>query len=229
MIKLFIRSAVARWRPWWLYPIPPSGLQPERLYVYLDELAKRQNRPGDIVEIGCWLGGTAATASKFLARTGHPRRYLAVDTFSGFVPDQFDRDQAHGTPQRDRGRFSRNSRLLVRRLLDHYGVSNVELLEGDIVQLDAVLLPEQIVVALVDVDLELPVYEALRKLWPRLVPGGIILVDDCPEQTSWAGARVGYSRFMAERGLPERYRHGMGLLEALDDVRRKASTAPPRE
>ncbi len=43
-------------------------------------------------------------------------------------------------------------------------------------------------------------------------PGGVVLVDDCPETYSWK-ARLGYSKFMSEIGQPPHYDSGMGVFE----------------
>ena len=110
--------------------------------------------------------------------------------------------------------FNANSLAMVGRLLDHWDAAEVELVQADIASLAGTHLPEQIVVSLIDVDLEIPVYEALVRITPRLVQGGIVLVDDCPEKTTWPGARAGYSRFIAEMGQDERSLMGMGLLQS---------------
>lgn len=212
LVKAAGRALLRRYSPRLLHPQPTSSLQPERLYLYLDALWKRRNLDGAIVEVGCWLAGTSAIASKMLTRTGHPHRYLAIDTFEGFVAEQFAHDEKLGTPPDDRSMFDANSLEMVRRLLDHWDASDVELLKADIASLPADRLPGQIMVCLIDVDLEIPVYEALGRIVPRLVPGGIALVDDCPDETTWPGARAGYRRFMAEMGGEERYLLGMGLL-----------------
>ena len=201
-----------RYAPRLLYPVPTSSLQPERLYAYLDALWQRRRLEGAIVEVGCWLGGTSAIASKMLTRTGYPHRYLAIDTFGGFVPEQFAHDQDLGTPASHRATFDGNSVDMVRRLLDHWGAPNVELVQADIASLAGDQLPECIAVCLVDVDLEIPVYEALSRAFPRLASGGIILVDDCAEGTSWVGACAGYSKFTREIGASERFLMGMGVL-----------------
>jgi len=195
-----------------LYPSPPISLQPERLYLYLDALWQRRTLSGAIVEIGCYLGGTSAIAEKMLRRTGYPHRYVAIDTFSGFVPSQFSRDEQRGTPTSMRGMFDANSSRMVRRLLDEWGASAVELVESDIASLESDRLPDQIAVCLIDVDLEIPVYEALRRVYGRIEPGGIVLVDDCPDKTDWVGARIGYSTFMGEAGVAEEYVLGMGVV-----------------
>jgi hypothetical protein len=43
------------------------------------------------------------------------------------------------------------------------------------------------------------------------VSGGMILVDDCAEHSSWK-ARVAYTRFCEAEGLTPIFRYGMGLL-----------------
>lgn len=192
---------------------PEAVLQPERLYLYLDALWKRRDLPGAVVEIGCYRGGTSLLASRFLRRSGFPRRYIAYDTFGGFVEDQFHADVKLGTPTDFRRHFADNSLALVRRSLDRYDGKEIELVQGDIATLPDSALPDQIAVALVDVDLDIPVHKALERILPRMVKGGIVFVDDCPENYSWAGARVGYKRFVDAMHLPERYSMGLGIIE----------------
>jgi O-methyltransferase len=208
------RRLLLRRRPQLVYPTPLSSLQPERLYAYLDVLFRAQAVQGDVVEVGCWVGGTAAIASRMLRRLGSSKRYVCVDTFSGFVPSQFEHDLELGVPQPDASLFKDSSVGMVRTLLDHYGCGDVQLVQGDIVTLDDHALPADVSVALVDVDLELPVAAALHKLWPRLSPGGTMLVDDCPEETSWRGAKQGYLSFLADVGLSEEYRFGLGVVRS---------------
>ena len=207
------KGLARRYVPTLLYPRPVSALAPERLYAYLDAIWKRREVDGAIVEVGAWLGGTAALAHKLLRNTGFHKRYVCVDTFGGFVAEHFERDLEHGTARGRRLDFSGNSVATVSRLLRHWGCEEVELAQGDIATIPDARLPDAVAVALVDVDLEVPVYEGLRRICPRLVPGGAVLVDDCPPGHSWPGARVGYSRFVAEHHLPERYFMGMGIIE----------------
>lgn len=194
-----------------LYRYPPIGLQPERLHVWLRTLIETAAVEGDVLEVGCSLGGTAAYASRMLRNLGVSKRYLCVDTFSGFVPDQFADDLARGNRAANRWLFADNSAALVRGILDQHGAHDVALLAGDISTVAESALPPRISAALLDVDLALPIYDGLRKLYPRLAPGGVIAVDDCPEGYDWQ-ARQGYERFCREAGLAPRYELGVGLV-----------------
>lgn len=195
-----------------MFRFPPFGLQPERLATYLNGLLARRNLAGDVAEVGCHLGGTAAIAARMLKSQGWNNDYICYDTFSGFVKDQFDADQRRGTPNEYSGMFSSNSQRLVRRILNFHDASHVKLIQGDITAIPDDSFSIQYSVVLLDVDLAEPTYRGLQRFWPRLVPGGIIYVDDCPEGYDWK-ARVGYSRFCAENGLAERYEYGFGVVE----------------
>jgi O-methyltransferase len=201
------RRALARW----LYRSSLSQLGPERLYLWAQTIIDTAKVPGAVVEIGCASGGTAAHCDRLLRNIGAHKSYVAVDTFDGFVPDQFDHDVERGTPESCRHGFAASSLPLVRQILRQLGAPDVELIRGDIVTLAPERLPQLISAVLVDVDLSLPVYAALQKTWPRMSPGGMILVDDCDAQNGFR-ARDGFRQFCGEQGLPERYEYGMGVL-----------------
>lgn len=194
-----------------LYRYPPTCLAPERMYLYMHYLIEYRDVPGDIVEIGCNLGGTAAVARNLTTRLGINKKYICYDTFDGFVEQQFSDDVGLGTPTRNRHMFSGSSQKLVAKILRRHNAADVTLIQGDITTIPDSKLPASCSVVLLDVDLAEPTYHALKRFWPRLAPGGAILVDDCPDGTDWK-ARIGYSRFCQEAGLPEQYRHGMGIL-----------------
>jgi len=211
-LATYLRSFVKGRLSTLLYRAPQSSLKPERLYAYLDAVWQTRNVPGVVLEIGCYVGGTAALASTLLRNTGHVKHYVCIDTFDGFVEDHFERDVSRGLPARWRRDFSANSMDMVTTLMQHYGCENVELVQGDIAQLDPASVPKQISTCLVDVDLEVPTYEALRRVYPRMQEGGIILVDDCETGEVWPGPRIAYSRFVDEQGLAADYVMGMGRI-----------------
>ena len=98
------------------------------------------------------------------------------------------------------------------RTMRHLGLE-VESIQADICTLEPDRLPERVAVCLMDVDLAVPIREGLEKVWPRLAPGGLILVDDCDEDTDWKGARVGYGEFVRANDMPERYTpSGLGIV-----------------
>jgi O-methyltransferase len=204
------RAAKAFLRPV-LFRYPPIGLQPERLQLWLRTVIETAPVEGAVVEVGCSVGGTAAFTWKMLGNLNVKKRYLCVDTFGGFVEDQFRHDITLGNTASNRHIFSANSLKLTRNILNQHGAQEVELMQGDIVTLPESQLPEAISAVLLDVDLALPIYEGLRKFYQRLAPGGRILVDDCPPGADWQ-ARQGYERFCLEMGLTPHYEFNMGVM-----------------
>jgi hypothetical protein len=197
-----------------LYRYPPIGLQPSELGVYLSELLNRANVHGDVAEVGCSVGGTACVASALVRKWSPEKSYTCFDTFSGFVPSQAEKDVSEGTPRDKTSTYSDNSIDLVRRILNMHGGESVRLIKGDISQVSMNTLSPAYSVVLLDVDLDEPTYAALKIFWPRLSQGGIILVDDCANDSEqvWR-ARFGYSRFCEEMGLDPEFRYGFGIVE----------------
>lgn len=211
-----LTQALRRFVPMSLYlrrrPLTPQ-LAPERLADYLQALRDRAELPGAVLEVGCFRGATTVVAGKMLREMGQDRRYVCVDTFEGFVPDQFEVDVEHGTPESFGSGFSQNPLETFERTMRHFGLQ-VEAIQADIVAIDPARLPQQVSVCLMDVDLAVPIREGLAKVRPLMVPGGVMLVDDCDEGTDWRGARVGYEEYMQAVGETPRYTNsGFGVVD----------------
>jgi SAM-dependent methyltransferase len=197
-----------------IYRYPPFGLQPSELGIYLTSLLSRADVAGDVAEIGCSVGGTACIASALVRQYSPSKSYTCFDTFNGFVPEQVQADISLGTPANIRHRYSGSDPALVRRILDLHGASAVRLVQGDITTVPDDKLSQLYSVVLLDVDLEEPTYAALKRIYPRLNTGGIILIDDCragPEQV-WR-AQKGYLRFCQEFVITPQLRYGFGIVE----------------
>jgi len=209
-----LRIAVKELLAPFLYRFPPIGLEPPQLGVYLHELLVRSDVPGDVAEVGCSVGGTACIASKIVRKYSKNKKYICYDTFGGFVDAQFEKDVPLGTSRSNLTRYTANSESLVRKILDIHGSGDVYLNKCDIASVSNELLSDKYSVVLLDVDLSVPTYCALKTFYPRLSPGGIILVDDCadePEQV-WR-ARKGFEQFCAEFHLVPQIRYGLGIVE----------------
>lgn len=194
-----------------IYRFPPAKLRPDRLAIYLKSLVDRAHMIGDVAEIGCDRGGVAIYANRALRVSGWRGTYICYDTFGGFVQEQFDADKKAGTYESRRFDFAANSQDLVRKIFAFHDSSDIKTVAGDIAKAGPDKFSDRYIAALVDVDLSIPTYEGLKRIYPRLAEGGIICVDDCDEGDNWK-ARAGYQRFVAEAGIPEKYDHGFGII-----------------
>lgn len=144
---------------------------------------------GAFAEVGVWRGQTSA----MLHRLAPQRRLYLFDTFSGF-PDE---DLPPGTQD---GRFQDTSAAAVRARV---GPSDsVTLVPGYVPETLAPHGEERFAFALLDLDLEAPTRGALDFFYPRLSPGGYLVIHDYNNpESDWACKRT-FDAFLADK--PER-------------------------
>ena len=161
--------------------------------------------PGDFCEIGCYRGYTTVWLNRHLDAVAPAKGYVAIDTFGGFVPADVAHERAvrgkdSGADRRALGKFTINSRRWFDASMRANGITRVTA-HAAAVQ-DFEFGPEaKFCFGLVDVDLYLPTKAALEKLWPRLHPGGMIVVDDCHPGHVYDGSRQALEEFCAARQL----------------------------
>lgn len=120
---------------------------------------------GDVIEVGVWQGGSAKLlCDAFPSRTVH-----LFDTFAGMPePEAIDDHQA--------GDFSDTSETSVLNYLDPCG--NAVVYAGLFPATAEAVRDKQFCFAHIDVDLYSSTKAALAFIWPRLVRGGVIVLDD---------------------------------------------------
>jgi O-methyltransferase len=141
--------------------------------------------PGAIAEVGVWRGETSA----FLHRVAPERHLYLFDTFEGFP----ERDLAG----REDRRFRDTSVEAVAARLGH--APNVTLTPGYVPETLPVVADEQFAFVLLDLDLYDPTLASLEFFYPRLAPGGYLVMHDYNNSESdWACKRA-FDTFLATR------------------------------
>jgi len=217
----YLKTKAKRYIAPLLYKFPPVFLTPAGQYIWLDVLKNTGDTGAAIVEIGCYLGGTAAISAKFLSEIGSNNEYYVIDTFGGFVEEQFDSEFKYGGGSAMlRHHFTSNTPDLARWVLDRHGGKDVKIIQGDVTKSPDHLIPEAIAACLIDIDLADPIYECLCRIYPRIIEGGTIVVDDCDSNTLYK-AKVGFDRFLKEKNVEGHIRFGKGVIV-------KGAVSPPR-
>ena len=163
------------------------------LWQLVAEVAKLPS--GKLIEIGVWRGGTGGLIAKKCQLAGIQDELYLCDTFKGVVKaGSFDSVYSGGE-------HGDTSKAAVLELIGALNLERVHILEG-IFPDDSgdPLRAESFRFCHIDVD----VYESARDvsawIWPRLVPGGIIVYDDYGFHSC-----VGVTRFVnEERTKPDR-------------------------
>lgn len=165
-----------------------------RFYALYQNAAQILNEGlrGDIVELGVYRGNSAALLANLARR--HSRRLYLFDTFTGF-----DRRDFTGVDSHRRPGFANVSLERVTQLV---GTQDVFCVPGFFPESCAQIeLPKEIVLAHLDCDLYEPTKAGLERFYPRVVPGGVIIVHDY-SSGYWPGVTRAVDEFFIDR--PER-------------------------
>jgi O-methyltransferase len=187
---------------------PATMTSIERMYALYQAVrhVHAANVPGDVVECGVWRGGSSMLAALVLDSLGERERAVWLyDTFAGMPPPaEVDRaiggqDAAALLERTDSaGEQTRAVAALdeVRANLAATGYPSERLhfVEGMVEDTIPGVAPEQISVLRLDTDWYESTRHELQHLWPRLSPGGVLIVDDYGH---WQGARRAVDEFFA--------------------------------
>jgi O-methyltransferase len=185
---------VADYRPWDTDTVFQNLFRRIREHTKLDvfrcyELWKLaghvSNRSGDILEVGVWRGGSAALMAHGAADRKDSRENVReneagpepmiwlADTFCGVVK------AGSRDPYYRGGEHADTTVATVRGLMDSVCPLEYRVLEG--------IFPDETAAAIedrrfslvhVDVDVYLSARDITNWVWPRLIPGGVIVYDD---------------------------------------------------
>jgi O-methyltransferase len=138
-----------------------------RLYMLMQLVRQTARVPGDLAEVGVYMGGTA----KLLARLAAvQKRLLLFDTFSGMPDTNADIDFHR------RGDFADASLDSVRAFL--HGCPNIEIYPGLFPESASTVHGRAFSLVHVDVDVHASVVACCEFFYPRLSPGGVLVFDD---------------------------------------------------
>jgi O-methyltransferase len=177
-------------------------------------ISKTCDVEGAIIEVGCAYGLTTTFLYEYMIDSGINKTYYCIDTFSGFTASDISVEKKRGKDYRYDLQFRNNHVEWFKESLRKRHITDINVIPQDICNLDQSRLPERVAFCLLDVDLYQPVKRGLEKIYPRLSPGGIIIIDDCWNKPAhlWVdhvahqydGAMQAYREFIAEKNITER-------------------------
>lgn len=164
-------------------------------------------RPGRLIEIGTWKGGSALTLARHLDRTGNDCEILCVDTWLGALEmwTNLEDPTRHGSLNLKNGYpslyytfLSNVVRAGHQERITPFPVPSITAAQwlslhgvrADLIYLDGSHEEED-------------VYQDLVVWWDIVSPGGVLFGDDW----TWDGVRLAVQRFAAENHLAISHRH----------------------
>jgi hypothetical protein len=163
--------------------------------------------PGAIVECGVWRGGSMMAAALALQEAGDLRDLYLFDTYAGMTePTEHDVDHRGGaagdlyreTLADDHSQwcFASLEDVTTNLTSTAYPPQKCHFIKGDVLETIPAAAPDQIAILRLDTDWYESTRHELTHLFPRLAPGGILIVDDYGH---WNGCRQAVDEYFGER------------------------------
>jgi len=166
------------------FGILPTLISTDRLCNLIRYSEMVKDLEGDIAEFGVFQGGSLEILAKFNLH----KTVWGIDSFEG-LPISCEKDNFH-----KQGDFSETS---YENLKGYFGIQhrNVNLLQGFSPDIFNVIHPhKKFCFVHVDVDLYQSVKDALDFFYPRMVTGGVIILDDYGFEST-QGAKIAIDEF----------------------------------
>ncbi len=185
--------------------LPYTMTSPARIFAVCSAIryAEANNIPGAFVECGVWKGGSSMAAALTFKT---PRSLYLFDTFEGMsVPTQHDRQATSGqlasTMLREAGQddtlrcYSPLEEVKRNMGSTGYPAAQISYIKGKVEDTLPDAAPQQIAVLRLDTDWYESTRHELEHLYPRLSPGGVLIIDD---YGYWSGARKAADEYLRD-------------------------------
>ena len=186
----------------------------ERIWSLLQAVNYIVDQPveGDFVECGVWRGGSVmALALHLQQRSAATRRLWLYDTYEGMTaPTEADVEATTGVTAKELLESTEvadgNNVWCVAGIEDvranitstGYPMDQVEFVEGDVALTLRESVPETIALLRLDTDWYESTKVGLETLYPRVSPGGVVILDDYGH---WQGARKAVDDYFDQQGF----------------------------
>ena len=174
------------------------------LYNAVNYISKNKIE-GDIVECGVWRGGSSMVAALTLLENKDANRHLYMyDTYEGMSEPTGEDVSIHGDTGEDTWQGINQCYADFPDVQRNIGSTNypsslVHMIKGKVEETIPHDIPEKIAILRLDTDWYESTYHELVHLYPRLVKGGVLIIDDYGH---WQGARKAVDKYFTENNIP---------------------------
>jgi O-methyltransferase len=174
-----------------------------RAYVCCWAAAKAALLPGDFVECGVWRGGLARVITNYVGFEKLAKRFYLLDTFEGLDATQTvtaEKDSAAFNATYYSQSVKANGFEAVRSTFSGY--SNVHLVKGRIPESLSRVPSDAVAYLSIDMNNAAPEIAAAEFFWPKMVSGGVMVLDDYAYSDQYLNQRVAFDEFSRRVGVP---------------------------
>lgn len=164
------------------------------LLTYLGDVLHHR-KSGDVVELGCYVGESSKYLRKLLDVYNSDKRLIVYDSFQG-LPPLSEKDGHYGWKP---GTLNTTKDVLIHNF-EQNGLKPPEIVEGWFKDIKEDDLPSEICFAFLDGDFYDSIIDSMRKIYDRMVDGGVILFHDW-NRPDLPGVDAALRDFFAEKGI----------------------------
>jgi O-methyltransferase len=186
------------------YPLISAQVNKEDIRTVLCELEAtlQRNIPGAVVEFGCYIGTTSLFIKRLLDLPPHGagRAFHVYDSFAG-LPAKSIADASIAGESFKAGELAVSKRELVR-AFRRAGLRPPVIHKSWFEELTARDVPDLIAFAFLDGDFYESILSSLRLVWPRMSPGGTVLLHDYGRE-ALPGVERAVRDYFRSRSMPD--------------------------
>ena len=184
---------------------PYTMTSKERLFALFQAVkyVKEKNIEGDFVECGVWRGGSSMMSALSLEED-QTRKLFLYDTFEGMNAPTSDDVNIIGESAENTWQGRDKCEAGIEEVKSNmaktkYPEGNIKYIAGMVENTIPKTIPDKIAILRLDTDWYESTYHELTYLFPKLVKGGVLIIDDYGH---WQGARKAVDTYFSETGIP---------------------------
>jgi len=171
---------------------------PWRAYIIYWYAKYAMKLEGDFVECGVNRGAFARGLIEYANFASNPsKRMILFDTFEGIVPEQLTKEEQHQLNKNKGYKSYGDTYEFVKETFKEF---NVEIIKGIVPESLGKVVIDKIAYLSVDMNCVYPERAALSFFWPKIVSGGVIILDD-HGHLGYEKQKQSNDQFFAEKGL----------------------------
>lgn len=185
----------------------------EEMRLLLRELERtvKDDVHGDVVELGCYEGGSAVEMQRYLVHHAPDRALWLYDSFEG-LPEKTEEDRSPLGSLFQAGVLKAAQSRLKRNFVKA-GLPMPEITRAWFYELDPEDLPDNIALAFLDGDFYESIMDSLKLVWPKMSHGGVIIVDDY-QNAKLPGVQKAIEKFFADiQSVEIKAEAGMAIVQ----------------
>ncbi|HNX60349.1 MAG TPA: TylF/MycF/NovP-related O-methyltransferase [Spirochaetota bacterium] len=172
-----------------------------QLQYILERLESVLHLDGDVVELGCNIGMTSSFIQRLLKHTDGRKSFCVYDSFEGLPP----KTNEDGATPCDKGASAVSIEAFKKTFKDAK-IDLPHINKGFFGDISDDKYPDKICFAFFDGDFYGSIMDSFKKVYDKMVPGGIILVHDY-EWMNFPGVKKACDEFLKDK--PEKVVKGM--------------------